>query len=243
MVFLRRQKDNFQRWVEGSLPTRDYLGFDWKEKVKLPCAPSETSDHWHMQQKYGIAVYGAGVYRHGRGSTAANPCIVNDYYINLTDIREQTAEAANNMLASVLRDAKVPETGVLRLRIAARTMLIRCQPRILCLRALRCQTIYVNFWGEQHGKSILDGAFGGMSIWLDQISLQKQILNLSDLLNAYRQASSASMQMTLAVPHLRAVPLTLSNDWKRLSCTAEILLGTDMGNISFAWHRLYLAYL
>ena len=68
-----------------------------------------------MQQNYEIAVYGSVVYRHAPGSTAARPKIFHESFINLTEIREQTAEAANHMLASVMQDAAVAKSGTLRL--------------------------------------------------------------------------------------------------------------------------------
>ena len=51
------------------------------------------------------------------------------------------------------------------------------------------QPIHISYWGEQHGKSILDGAFGTLGTWLREMSLQQPILNLSELLAAFRKAA------------------------------------------------------
>ena len=40
---------------------------------------------------------------------------IHDCYIDLTDIREQTAEAANNMLDNILSNARLGTEGCLRL--------------------------------------------------------------------------------------------------------------------------------
>eukprot|EP00438_Fugacium_kawagutii_P003187 Skav218032 [mRNA] locus=scaffold214:344617:345603:+ [translate_table: standard] len=197
MITAQRQKENLEKLTEGQLPLSDsLLCFDWKEKIRLPCGPDESSDFRHMQQKYAIAVYGCVVYRHAAGSTAARPKIQHDYFINLTEIREQTATAANLMLASVMRDARIPETGVLR-------FFSDCGPHYrsggnlayyadLCVQ--RKQKIHINYWGEQHGKSILDGAFGTLSTWLREISLQKPVLDLPGLLGAFKTASASAMR-------------------------------------------------
>ena len=88
---------------------------DWKEKVRLPVGPAETSDFWHMQQRFALAVYGAVVYV--QGSHDKTPRLVRTYYIQITDIREQTAQAqaANLMLDKVLAKAGVSSHGVLHL--------------------------------------------------------------------------------------------------------------------------------
>ena len=203
MTSAHRQKDNFEKWTEGGLPLADSLiCFDWKEKLRLPCGPSESSDFWHMQQKYAIAVYGSVVHRHAPGSSAARPKIFHEYFINLTEIREQTAEAANHMLASVMQDAAVAQSGTLRL-------FSDCGPHFrsganlahyadLCVQ--RRQQIHISYWGEQHGKSILDGAFGTLGAWLREMSLQQPVLNLSELLAAFRKASAAAMRADPAGP-------------------------------------------
>lgn len=168
----------------------------------MPCGPSESSDFWHMQQKYAIAVYGSVVHRHAPGSSAARPKIFHEYFINLTEIREQTAEAANHMLASVMQDAAVAQSGTLRL-------FSDCGPHFrsganlahyadLCVQ--RRQQIHISYWGEQHGKSILDGAFGTLGAWLREMSLQQPVLNLSELLAAFRKASAAAMRADPAGP-------------------------------------------
>ena len=81
MVCANRQRTNFEKLVEAALPIdATCICFDWKEKVRLPCGPSESSDYWHMQQRYAIAVYGSVVYKHAPDSTAERPKIQHDYF-------------------------------------------------------------------------------------------------------------------------------------------------------------------
>ena len=198
MTSANRQKQNFDRLVEkGELPVKDcLLCFDWKEKIRLPVGPSESSDYWHMQQRYAIAVYGCVVYRHEPSSTARAPKIRHDYYINLTDIREQTAEAANNMLDSILSGARLGTEGCLHLFYDCGPH-YRSGPNVhhyLQLSQARKQQIFVHFFGEQHGKNILDGAFGTIATWLRQVSLAEEVLNLSQLVCALQKGASGAMK-------------------------------------------------
>ena len=99
----RRQRDSLEQLL-SHLPHGDSVViYDWKEKVKLPQACDE-SDMWHMQQKYSVAVFGACIYSHAQESTVQKPVVKSKYLIYTTEIREQTAEAANRMLDKLLQD-------------------------------------------------------------------------------------------------------------------------------------------
>ena len=55
MLTARRQQDCLKRLLGGELPKEDaVVVFDWKEKIRLPIGPAETSHMWHCQQKYAI---------------------------------------------------------------------------------------------------------------------------------------------------------------------------------------------
>lgn len=73
----------------------------------------EASGFWRMRQRYAIAVYGSVVYTHALGSTAQSPKLQHCSCINLSEIREQTAEASNLMLDSALHHSSVSAAGSL----------------------------------------------------------------------------------------------------------------------------------
>ena len=68
MLSARRQKEKLLELMDGALPAKDtLLVFDWKEKIRLPMGPHETSEMWHAQQKYAISCFGCCVFQHRGG--------------------------------------------------------------------------------------------------------------------------------------------------------------------------------
>ena len=54
--------------------------------------------------------------------------------------------------------------------------------RILCTQ--RSQTVVCSFLVEQHGKNILDAAFGAVSRFIQEAALKRPIFDIQDLLGA-----------------------------------------------------------
>ena len=170
MLSARRQQECLKQLMGGGLAIRDtLLIFDWKEKIRLPIGPQETSAMWHCQQKYAISCFGCCVLSHKPTSTVAKPDIQTTYPLLLNEVREQNAEASNRMLQEVIRECSVSTEGVLHLWAD-------CGPHFrsaenlhhhmydLCVK--RKQVINCSFLAEQHGKNVLDSAFGALSRWL-----------------------------------------------------------------------------
>ena len=108
MLSARRQEECLKQLMEGSLPIKDTLrAFDWKEKIRLPFGPEETSDMWHAQQNYAISCFGCGVLTHTSKSTAAKADLQVTYLLFLNEVREQNAEASNKMVDEVLLECEV----------------------------------------------------------------------------------------------------------------------------------------
>ena len=149
-----------------------------------------------MQQKYALSVYGCVVYRHSSTSTPMRPRVAHAYYINLSEMREQTAEASNNMLDHVLKVAEVSQQGCLHLFSDCgphyRSGLNLAHYVDLCLS--RKQELHVSYFAEQHVKSLLDGAFGTLGEWLRQAALKRPVLSMPKLLDVFRQAASDAMK-------------------------------------------------
>ena len=62
MVSARRQGEYFRSLIdtaEPKLPQEHYLmAYDWRQKLRLPLAPTETGPMWHCQQKVSLACWG-----------------------------------------------------------------------------------------------------------------------------------------------------------------------------------------
>ena len=112
----------------------------------------------------------------------------------LSEVREQNAEASNRMIDELLGDIEIPDAGVLRLWSD-------CGPHFrsaenlhhhlfqLCVK--RKQTVNCSFLGEQHGKNMLDTAFGAVSRWLDEQALVTAIHNVQQLAGAIQRSAEA----------------------------------------------------
>ncbi|CAJ1426258.1 unnamed protein product [Effrenium voratum] len=201
MLSARRQQECLKKLMtpEG-LPLEDsLLVFDWREKIRLPVGPQETGDMWHAQQKYAISCFGCCVFQWEQlpGDEAK---MRQTYLMLISEIREQTAEASNLMLEQVLAMANVSRAGCLH-------FFSDCGPHFRSAESLhhrvmqvcfqRKQTVRVNFLGEQHGKSLLDGAFGttGMHGWLGRYALKKPIHSLDHLLTAFKAGADEAMAL------------------------------------------------
>ena len=77
MLTARRQENCLkQLMTPEKLPQGDtLLIFDWKEKIRLPVGPEETSDMWHCQQKYAISCFGCCCFRHTSFSSPTTPAL------------------------------------------------------------------------------------------------------------------------------------------------------------------------
>ena len=58
MLSARRQQNVLQALMADLPEKTTLLVYDWKEKIRLPLGPNETSDMWHAQQKYAISCFG-----------------------------------------------------------------------------------------------------------------------------------------------------------------------------------------
>ena len=184
--------------MEGALPIKDtLLVFDWKEKIRLPFGPEETSDMWHAQQKYAISCFGCCVLAHTSKSTAAKADIQVTYLLFLNEVREQNAEASNRMVDEVLRECEVSMEGNLHLWSD-------CGPHFrsaenlyhsmydLCMK--RQQVVNCSFLAEQHGKNVLDSAFGAVGRWLQEQALTRPVHTAQHLVEAISAGANAAMK-------------------------------------------------
>ena len=61
-ISARRQADFLKSMREGGLPqSTALLQVDFKENIKYPMGPNETSEEWHAQNKLSLTVFGANV--------------------------------------------------------------------------------------------------------------------------------------------------------------------------------------
>ena len=198
MLSARRQQECLKQLMGGGLAIGDtLLIFDWKEKIRLPIGPQETSAMWHCQQKYAISCFGCCVLSHKPTSTVAKPDIQTTYLLLLNEVREQNAEASNRMLQEVIRECSVSTEGVLHLWSD-------CGPHFrsaenlhhhmydLCVK--RKQVINCSFLAEQHGKNVLDSAFGALSRWLGEQALRRPVLSVQNLHEAISAGADAAMK-------------------------------------------------
>ena len=113
------------------------------------------------------------------------------YHMLITEVREQTAETSNKMIDHVLGETLNTE-GDLHLWSD-------CGPHFrssenlahhLSLAEQRKQTVTCSFLAEQHGKNILDSAFGQVGEWLEDWAKTKPIHNVQSLLQAMKAGAS-----------------------------------------------------
>ena len=118
------------------------------------------------------------------------------YVILVNEVREQTAEASNTMIDEVLRLCAVSQSGVLHLWSDCgphfRSMENLAHHLELCRK--RHQTVTCSFLAEQHGKNILDSAFGAVSRWLQNRALKKPVHTVQHLLEGIKEGAEAAVQ-------------------------------------------------
>ena len=127
------------------------LAYDCLQKLKRPMGLDETRTMWHHTAK----------------SSAAKPQVQMTFFLFLTDVVEQTAEASNLMLSEALNAAKVPENGVLQLWSDTGPHFRSAESLYFYARKLpqtRNQTIWTRWLGQQHGN-------GKSILWCSQIWL------------------------------------------------------------------------
>ena len=201
MLSARRQQECLKKlMVPEGLPRGDtLLVFDWREKLRLPLGPQETGDMWHAQQKYAISCLGCCVFRWTKPQRGSPSRFQQTYVMLLSEIREQTAEASNLMLDEVVKMVDVSTDGCLHL-------FSDCGPHFRSAESLhhhvmefcfkRRQEVRVNYLGEQHGKSLLDGAFGttGMHGWIGEYAREGPVHTIQQLLEAFQDGGRRAMK-------------------------------------------------
>ena len=205
MLSARRQGEVFRTLIDTVSPQLPHghclLAFDWRQKLKLPMGPEETGTMWHAQQKIALSCWGGCLVQHTAKSSAAKPQVQMTFFLFLTDVVEQTAEASNLMLSEALNAAKVPENGVLQLWSDTGPHFRSAENLYFYARKLpqkRNQTIWTRWLGEQHGKSILDEMFGWTGVhrsgWLGKYVQTAPIYNLEDMVKAFRKGAAAQVK-------------------------------------------------
>ena len=63
MLSARRQQNVLQTLMADLPEKTTLLVYDWKEKIRLPLGPNETSDMWHAQKKYAISCFGCSSFQ------------------------------------------------------------------------------------------------------------------------------------------------------------------------------------
>ena len=156
---------------------------------------------WHAQKKWAVSNWGGLYIRHAADSTEEAPKLKMTCVMYVTTCREQTAEAANVMLDKALADLAVSTEGHLHLWSD-------CGPHfrssenlwhyVFDLCKSRHQVIHVNYLGEQHGKTIIDGASGTTGSdtgWLAQYAAKTNIFSVKGLLSAFKWGADRSASL------------------------------------------------
>lgn len=100
------------------------------------------------------------------------------------------------MIDNALSDCKVQKSGVLHLWSD-------CGPHFRSMENLanhlelaraRKQEVRCCFLAEQHGKNILDAAFGAVSQWLSEHALKKPVHTVKQLVSAIKDGAAAAMK-------------------------------------------------
>ncbi len=173
------------------------LQTDFKENVKYPLGPDETSEEWHAQNKLSLTVFGANVVVPKRGGGH-----VEKFVLMVTDVLDHDAQAAcmmtNYVIGAVRGQADVDWGLVEKLIVVA-----DCGPHFrsreniahYCVTLPKSLQISVEVcWlGEQHGKSEVDRCFGWCNTWITQYIQAAPIHSLDNLITAFEKGSRKMM--------------------------------------------------
>ena len=147
----------------------------WCLGFRVLGSQSYTSKHQRAQALENLRGSQAHIYRGKAGPSVHVPAVGS--------VREQASEASNRMVDEAMQECSVLREGIVH-------MWSDCGPHFSSsenlhhhmydLRMKRKQVISCSFLAEQHGKNVLDAAFGAVSKWLDEQALL-QALNLIQL--------------------------------------------------------------
>ena len=110
-------------------------------------------------------------------------------------MREQTAEASNRMIDAVLATLPAPQPED-QLHLWSdcgphfRSYENMAHHRTLCTQ--RSQTVVCSFLAEQHGKNILDAAFGTVGRFIQEAAMKRPIYTIQNLLGAITAGARAA---------------------------------------------------
>ena len=194
-----RRQSQFAHKLREELPKGfALLQMDFKENVKYPLSPSETSEEWHAQNKLSLTVFGANalVPKVGGGQ-------LEFFVLLVSDILDHDAQAANmstnTVLAELRKHKQVDWKAVTHLVIVT-----DCGPHFrskenaahFCVTLPKVLNISVEVcWlGEQHGKSGVDRCFGWCNSWISNYILRNPIHSLEHLLQCFRMGAGKMMK-------------------------------------------------
>ncbi|CAE7775499.1 unnamed protein product, partial [Symbiodinium necroappetens] len=197
-ITARRQGAYLQSLRDGQLPsTACLIQTDFKENVKFPLGPSETSEEWHAQGKMSLSVFGAHVLAPRRGT--GNPCHIELFVVLVSEVLDHDAQVStmytNTVLAAVQNHPDVEWSRLTNIIFAA-----DCGPHFrskenvahycVTLPKLLEKPVEVCWLGEQHGKSGVDRCFGWCNMWIGEHIQRHVIHSIDHLLDAFRQGST-----------------------------------------------------
>ena len=172
MLSARRQKGALSKLL-AELPVGDVvLCYDWKEKV------------WHTQERFALALCGAVVEATIRPRGLCTRTISKSLTFGS---RQRRRRLRISCWIKCLRRQECFTFGATAVHITVLAHYVS-----LCQQ--RRQRIRISLFGEQHGKSVLDTAFGQMTESLQRYSLVKPVLCKEDLLQAYQSGASQTMK-------------------------------------------------
>lgn len=188
-VSARRQAEYLAK-LRSSLPARTaVIQMDFKENIKYPLSPDETSEEWHAQNKLSLTVFGANALLPKRGSGS-----LEVFFLLTSEILDHDAQAADILLNMVLAQVRqLPDadwSSVEKLILVA-----DCGPHFrsyenvahycVTLPPILNKTVEICWLGEQHGKSGVDRCFGWCNHWISTYILKNHIYNLDDLIRCF----------------------------------------------------------
>ena len=197
-ITARRQGAYLQSLRDGQLrSTACLIQTDFKENVKFPLGPSETSEEWHAQGKMSLSVFGAHVLAPRRGT--GNPCHIELFVVLVSEVLDHDAQVStmytNTVLAAVQNHPDVEWSRLTNIIFAA-----DCGPHFrskenvahycATLPKLLEKPVEVCWLGEQHGKSGVDRCFGWCNMWIGEHIQRHVIHSIDHLLDAFHQGST-----------------------------------------------------
>eukprot|EP00434_Breviolum_minutum_P009903 symbB.v1.2.008726.t1/scaffold545.1/size189104/11 len=179
---------------------------DYKENVKYPMGPNETSEEWHAQNKLSLTVFGANVLAPKKGGGH-----VEFFLLLVSDILDHDAQAANMSANTVLQEVR-KQTSVDWGRLRHLLFVTDCGPHFRSKEnaAHFCYTLPLSLrvtsevcWlGEQHGKSGVDRCFGWCNEWISSYIQRSPIHNLGHLIACFQAPFTQVFKGGSTVPSL-----------------------------------------